>query len=80
MTEIETIAKGLSQAQRKTITDHPDGNPWLDEYTTPEWPNIHTRADLHGLGEMRPNAVFNHAWRLTERGQAVRDYLKGQPC
>lgn len=70
----EEIAAGLNDRQRQLLVSLPKG--WLDEYTAPPWPNIHDRADFSALGEMRPGAVFNHAWRLTPLGLSVRAILE----
>jgi len=78
--EIAAIAKGLTAAQRAALIAFPDGNPWLDEYSTPPWPNIHVRAELADFGTMRPNATFNHAFRLTHLGQLVAQHLKESGC
>jgi hypothetical protein len=34
------------------------------------------RAELGELGEMRPNAVFNHGFRLTPLGLALKAHLE----
>ena len=64
MTEIETIAKGLDNARRKAIMTR-DG---MGEYSSTSF------NKLLALG------LVDHAFRFTDLGQAVRDYLKGQPC
>ena len=78
MTDIPQIAARLSEAQRDMLMFVPEENPWLNEYSKPEWPRFHMRADLGDLGMMRPNAVFNHAWRLSAKGLAVAQYLRNQ--
>ena len=72
---IAEIAKGLTDAQREAILALPANGSCADAYTNPPWPALWMRAELGELGEMRPGAVFNHGFRLTPLGLAVRDHL-----
>ncbi len=67
MTEIETIAKNLSEMEREWITG---------------WQGPAGAAFNAVAGELRHKGLLRGPmdWNLSERGQAVRDYLKGQPC
>ncbi len=73
----EQIARGLTEAQRAAVLALPANGSCADEYSTPPWPNLWMRVELGDLGEMRPGAVFNHGFRLTPLGQAVRAILTG---
>lgn len=70
MTEIETIAKGLTEAQREAIASDLD-----DAETSVCFDLLDTE-----LVDYETNSDDDLFFWLTDLGQAVRDYLKGQPC
>lgn len=74
--ETAEIAAKLTEAQKAALLQMPAGGEYVDEWSTPPWPNLHMRAALGSLGEMRPNTRFNHAFRLTALGRIVRDYIQ----
>lgn len=65
MTEIETIAKGLTDLEREWITG---------------WQGPRGAAFNAIAGDLRHRGLLVSAldWNLNRRGQAVRDYLKGE--
>lgn len=76
---IDEIVRGLSEAQREAILALPANGGCADAYTDPPWPDLWMRVELGDLGEMRPGTVFNHGFRLTALGLAVRAALQGEP-
>ena len=66
MTEIETIAKGLTEAQ-KFLVIHGNRPPAYMKELCVTWRQLQRRG-IGGDATLKP------------LGQAVRDYLKGQPC
>jgi len=67
MTEIETIAKGLSEAGKEALS-------WVT-------PNSLIAPYRQGANEILDLKLVTHEnlfFRITPLGQAVRDYLKGE--
>ncbi len=73
--ELDAICARLTKAQREALVNLPHDGSYADEYTSPPWPNIHLRAELSGLGRMRPNTRFRHGFGLTPLGVATRKRL-----
>lgn len=78
MTEIETIAKSLSEAQRKALAADD-----LDLLTHGQFKKLcltgcawYRAADI----DLETGHLTHTRRQLRTKGQAVRDYLKGQPC
>ena len=82
MTEIETIAKGLTKAQREALLAA-CRSANLDNYDAVIWPN-RSRRSLVDKGLVSAAFVQTKSGRLlnaqavTNKGLAVRDYLKQQ--
>ena len=84
MTEIETIAKGLTEAQRRLLCMVKEWRSAFDlGLTSNNSLEVLRRLKLlvreggHD-GKMAP--VTDYYYALSHQGQAVRDYLKGHPC
>ena len=78
MTEIETIAKGLTEAQKRSLlaTKQVYRDAWVLPEFGPHRRTTNSALARKKLAELWPLSEL--AYSLTPLGQAVRDYLKGE--
>lgn len=76
MTDIETIAKGLTDGQKRGLFGV--RQTYNGEHMVNSSSNQNTRDALEVLGLITHSAIFGMQMILTQKGQAVRDYLKGE--
>lgn len=73
MSEVERVAKGLTDAQRQgVLNNRPDGGP---KYGWRRSGSASRALERKGLLRERQDTIGNIMWSLTPLGLAVRTYL-----
>lgn len=76
MTDIETITKGLTDGQKRGLLGV--RHTYNGEHMVNSSSNQNTRDALESMGLITHSTIFGLQMILTRKGQAVRDYLKGE--
>lgn len=75
MSEVEKIAKGLTEAQRRAMKENDYMHARVGEHAIPSFTPARCRFALQVKGLVEPSM---YAIRLTPLGLAVRRHLEGQ--